>query len=191
MKPTRSIIVASIFTLAACAPQNDAADVEPLEAGAKPAQRVIETGLSTSLAPAETFRDFGKMEGDRSFHADIAFYEVVLSYGPISDPRPILLLTNAYIAANQQEYGISFLERLLRRHQNSMEDETRAVYLSAYALLRATYAERVPVPGRIFWVWDTFDILDEAKALAANHPLVRWSSGLIYAQVPGFFGKRD
>ncbi|MCZ6781560.1 MAG: MBL fold metallo-hydrolase [Nitrospirae bacterium] len=202
MKPTRSIILAGVFILAASGglllllvgggvPQNDAEDVEPLEAAATPAQRVIEAGLSTSLAPAETFRDFGQMEGDRSFHADIAFYEVVLSYGPISDPRPILLLTNSYIVANQQEYGISFLERLLRRHQNRMEDETQAVYLSAYALLRATYAERVPVPGRIFWVWDTFDVLDEAKALAPNHPLVHWSSGLIYAQVPGFFGKRD
>ena len=72
-----------------------------------------------------------------------------------------------------------------------MEDETRAVYLFAYALLRATYADRVPILGRLSWVWDTFDILDEARALAPNHPLVRWSSGLIYAQVPGIFGKRD
>ena len=71
-----------------------------------------------------------------------------------------------------------------------MEDETRAVYLSAYALLRATYADRVPVPGRIFWVWDTFEILDQAQSLAPNDPLVHWSSGLIYAQVPELFGKR-
>ncbi len=92
MKPTRSLILAGVFILAASGgllrllvgggvPQNDTEDVEPLEAAATPAQRVIEAGLSSSLAPAETFRDFGQMEGDRSFHADIAFYEVVLSYG--------------------------------------------------------------------------------------------------------------
>ena len=103
MKLRRSIVVAGVFALAACggllllladggAPQDDAEDVEPLEATAMPTPRILEIGLSTSLAPAEMFGDFGKMEGDRSFHADVAFYEVVLSYGPISDPRPILLL---------------------------------------------------------------------------------------------------
>ncbi len=154
-------------------------------------QRVIEAGLSTSLAPAEVFEGFGQTEGDRSFHSGIAFYEVVLSYGPISDPRPIFLLTNAYIVTNQQERGLSFLERLLKRYENGMTDDIRAVHLSAYALLRATYAERVPIPGRIFWVLDTFDVLEEAKALSKENPLVRWSAGLIYAQVPGFFGKGD
>ena len=88
-------------------------------------QRVVEAGMSTSLAPAEVFEAFGKTEGDRSFHGDIAFYEVVLSYGPISDPRPIFLLSNAYIVTNQQEYGISFLERLLKRYENSMTDDAR------------------------------------------------------------------
>ena len=52
-------------------------------------------------------------------------------------------------------------------------------------------AERVPIPGRVFWVLDTFDILEEAKRLSDENPLVRWAAGLIYAQVPGFFGKRD
>jgi hypothetical protein len=165
--------------------------VEPLGARAKPTERVVQTGLSTSLAPAENFEAFGRMEGDRSFHADIAFYEVALSYGPITDPRPIFLLTNAYIVAHQQEHGISFFERLLKRYENRMTDDMRAVQLAAYALLRATYAERVPIPGRIFWVLETFDILEEAKSLSEENPLVHWSAGLIYAQVPGFFGKSD
>ena len=54
----------------------------PLGADATVEQRIVESGLSTSLAPTEPFEAFGKMDGDRSFHADIAFYEVVLSYGP-------------------------------------------------------------------------------------------------------------
>ena len=111
------------------------------------------------------------------------------------DPLPIpdrySFLANAYIVTNQQEYGIPFLERILKRYEGSMSEDVRAVYLSAYALLRATYAGNVPIPGRIFWVWDTFLILEEAAALSENNPLVHWSAGLIYAQVPGFFGKRE
>ncbi|MHA1600204.1 MAG: MBL fold metallo-hydrolase [Alphaproteobacteria bacterium] len=191
MKPIGLILVAAIVALAACAPKNDAADVVPLGVSDIAAQHTRDTGLSTSLAPAEVFENFGKSEGDRSFHADIAFYETVLSYGPITDPRPLFLLANGYIVTNQQRYGIAFLERLLTRYQTQMTDDVRAAHLSAYALLRATYAERVPIPARIVWVLDTFDILDEAAALSPNNPLVHWSAGLIYAQVPGFFGKRD
>ena len=70
------------------------------------------------------------MEGDRSFHADSAFYEAALSYGPITDPRPIFLLTNAYIVAHQQEHGISFFERLLKRYENRMTDDNDIVRLN-------------------------------------------------------------
>ena len=191
MKPILSIVFVSLIALSACAPQNNAADVEPLRAAEEPDQRVIQTGLTTSLAPAVAFEAFGKTQGDRSFHSDIAFYEVALSYGPLADPRPIFLLTNSYIVSNQQEYGISYIERLLKRYENSMTDEIRATYLSAYALLRATYADRVPIPGRIWWVLDTFDLLEEANGLSEDNPLVHWAAGLIYAQVPGFFGKKE
>ncbi|MCG8606933.1 MBL fold metallo-hydrolase, partial [bacterium] len=191
MKSIPSIIFLSLLAMSACAPQNDATDVQPLPPELEPEQRVIQTGLTTSLATVSAFEAFGKMEGDRSFHSDIAFYEVVLSYGPLTDPRPIFLLTNSYIVTNQQKYGISFLEWLLKRYENSMNDDMRATYLSAYALLRATYADRVPIPGRIGWVLDTFDILKEAKSLSENNPLVHWAAGLIYAQVPSFFGKKD
>ncbi len=191
MKSIRALITGTLVALTACAPQNDATSVEPLSTTEPVAQRTTETGLSTSLAPANPFEAFGRADGDRSFHADIVFYETVLSYGPIADPRALFLLSNAYIVADQQEYGISFLERVLSRYEDSMSDDMRAVHLSAYALLRATYADRVPIPGRIFWVLDTFEILEEAVALSGANPLVHWSAGLIYAQVPGFFGKRD
>ena len=69
LKRLRSMIVAGTALLAACAPQNDAVGVTPLGADATVEQRVVESGLSTSLAPAEPFEAFGKMDGDRSFHA--------------------------------------------------------------------------------------------------------------------------
>lgn len=191
MKPIQHITAVSLLVLSACTTQNAATNVQSLAADTNVKQQVASTGFSTSLAPASGFENFGKAEDDRSFHADIAYYETVLSYGPVTDPRPLFLLTNAYIVSNQQIYGMEFIQRSLKRYENIMSDEMRAVYLSAYALLRGTYAEQVPLLSRIGWVLDTFDLLEEAERLAENNPLVHWSAGLVYAQVPGFFGKSD
>jgi hypothetical protein len=92
MYTIRSVVLVGFALLAACAPESDTTGIEPLGPEELAPQQTIEKGLSTSLAPAKGFEDFGKAEGDRSFHADIAFYETVLSYGPIADPRLILLL---------------------------------------------------------------------------------------------------
>lgn len=191
MKIIRSLLIACSIGLSACVPKNAALDVKPLKAADLPKQQLVQTGLATSLAPAVAFEAFGKAEGDRSFHSDIVFYEVALSYGPLADPRAIFLLVNSYIVTKQQQYGISFIERLLKRYEASMTADMKASYLSAYALLRATYADQVAIPGRIAWVLDTFDILEEANSLSESNPLVHWAAGLIYAQVPSFFGKRD
>lgn len=147
-------------------------------------------GLTTSLLPSKNFNNFKQHENDRSFHSDIAFYEVVLSYGPIEDPNPVFLLANAYIASNQQEYGIRYFEGLLNDFGSQMTNTIKSNYLSAYALLRATYADHVGLFSRIGWVKETFKILEEAEELADANPLVYWSSGIIYTQVPRFFNKR-
>ncbi|WP_421780779.1 MBL fold metallo-hydrolase [Kiloniella litopenaei] len=153
---------------------------------------LIQAGLSQSLSPAEGFEEFGKAEGDRSFHSDMLYGEIVLSYGPVEDPRPIFLLANSYIVSNQQKYGIAFFEKLLKRYENHFSADVKANYLAAYAILRATYADNVFLLNRIGWVNDTFDILEEASVLSGgSNPLVKWASGLIYAQVPWFFGKEE
>jgi len=191
MKTVFILVFVSLVFFAGCATQNSREDIKPLEVGVKPEQQQTKKGLSTSLAPANVFDQFSQFQKDRSFHSEIAFYETTLSYGPLADPRPIFLLTNAYIISNQQKYGIDFLERLLKRYENNMTADIKAAYLSAYALLRATYADEVIIFSRISWVLDTFDILQEAKTLSENNPLVHWASGLIYSQVPWFFGKKD
>ncbi len=71
-----------------------------------------------------------------------------------------------------------------------MNPEVKSTYLSAYALLRATYADEVVLFKRIGWVTQTFEILEKANQLFENNPLVHWSAGIIYAQVPWFFGKK-
>ena len=191
MKILLSLLIAGSVVLSACVPQNTALSVETLSAEAHPEQQVVQAGLATSLAPALTFETFANPENDRSFHADIAFYETALSYGPLADPRPIFLLANAYIVSNQQEYGIAFLERQLKRYEKVMTADMQATYLAAYTLLRATYADQVALPGRIWWVLDTFDLLEQAKGLSVSNPLVHWAAGLIYTQVPSIFGKKE
>ncbi|GAB5482975.1 MAG: hypothetical protein Pars92KO_27320 [Parasphingorhabdus sp.] len=145
-----------------------------------------------SLLPATGFEKFADFSGDRSFHSNIALYETVLSFGPVVDPRPVFLLANAYIVTNQQKIGIAFFEQQFESYSDKMSPETEAVYLSAYALLRATYADDVNIFQRIGWVLDTFEILERADSLAGGkHPLVHWAAGIIYTQVPRIFGMRD
>jgi len=191
MNSIQFITAAGLLTLSACSIQNSATNVHPIASNETVKQQLASKGLSSSVVPAANFENFGKAENDRSFHSEITYLETILSYGPIDDPQPLFLLINAYIVTHQQAYGIAFMERSLKRYKNKMNDNVRAVYLSGYALLRATYADDVPLLSRISWVLDTFDLLQEAERLAANNPLVHWSAGLIYAQVPGIFGKSD
>ncbi len=192
--PIPRIITISLLTtlLAACAPQNSALDIQPIPANAGSSEVKRQADLAESLAPAQGFEEFGRSPGDRAFQPELEYFETVLSYGPSPDPRDIFLMVSLYLASNQQAVGIAFLEHLLARYENQMDDRMRAHHLAAYAILRATWADHVPIPGRIGWVNDTFLLLEEADQLSkGNDPMVHWASGLIYAQVPGFFGKRD
>lgn len=192
------IVLPAIAVLAGLAiyfsggPAEEGSQVAALGASEKAKQRVGEVGLTTSLLPAAGFEKFTSQDADRAFHADIDFLETVLSYGLNADPRNVFLLINAYLNTNQQAQGIAYFERLLKRHEANMAAQVRATHLAAYAILRATFADNVPLLSRIGWVTDTFAILDKAKALSSGkNVLVRWSAGIIYAQVPFFFFKRD
>ena len=178
------------FYLAACTPADVSIESDIAVTINKNGHRVVTTGLSESLAPAVGFETLLDSNRDRSFHSKLAFYETALSYGPLADPRPIFLLTNSYIVNRQQDQGIDFLERTFSQYGETMNPEVRSTYLAAYALLRATYADEVVLFKRIGWVTKTFEILEEANQLFENNPLVHWSAGMIYAQVPWFFNKK-
>jgi len=179
-----------VLYLAACTPADKYIESKPAVTVNKAEHRVVTAGLSESLAPSPDFETFLVSNGDRSFHSNLAFYETVLSYGPLADPRPIFLLANSYIVNRQQAQGIDFLEKTLSQYGETMNPEVKSTYLSAYALLRATYADEVVLFKRIGWVTKTFEILEEANQLFENNPLVHWSAGMIYAQVPWFFNKK-
>ncbi|WP_298964645.1 MBL fold metallo-hydrolase [uncultured Roseibium sp.] len=148
--------------------------------------------LIDHLQPAKEFEDLTAEDPDRSFHSQLHYFETLLSYGKNQDPRVTMLMINAYLNTNQQAQGIAFFERLLQRYEQEFADDVRAVYLSAYAILRATHADRIPLVRRIPWVLKTFQHLEEGRRLTSGtHPIVRWAAGQIYAQVPFFFGKKS
>lgn len=173
-------------------PTDQSGSISPLPADSTVTVQTDERGLVHSLTPATGFEAFGRHAPTRSFHPDALYLETVLSYGTTTDPRAIFSLVNAYLNANQHEIGLAFFERLMTRYAESTDDRTKAYHLAAYAILRATHAEAVPLLSRIGWVTDTFDLLEQATALAGpDDPLVRWASGLIYARVPFFFFKKE
>ncbi|MCF6324033.1 MAG: MBL fold metallo-hydrolase [Gammaproteobacteria bacterium] len=155
-------------------------------------EQTAQYSLASSLNHAPKFKGFGAEDKERSFHSDLDFFETVMSYGINTDPRITFLMVNAYQAHNQHAHGIAFFEKLLHQYENNMDNEVHATYLAAYAILRATYANEVSLLKRIGWVNDTFDILEKSAELTNNEsPLVHWAAGLIYAQVPFFFFKKD
>ncbi len=185
------LTVLTTAILTACSGEPSEQNFAPYTENASIEQKTASVGLSKSLLPSRRFESFKQHENDRSFHADIAFYETVLSYGSSTDPNPIFLLANAYIATNQQKYGIAYFESSLGSFDFQMTDEVKSNYLSAYALLRASYADNISLISRIGWLRDTFKILEDARNLSPNNPLAHWASGIIYAQVPSLFNKKE
>ncbi len=93
--------------------------------------------------------------------------------------------------ANRQYEGAEFLASLAQQFAPQLSDTQKALYLSATALLRAQAAPKVPFLSRIQWVRDTVTMLEEAKKLSGGEVfVVRWTSGVVRAQLPGFFGQR-
>ena len=169
-------------------------DVEPLPAGVQPPMRTVQTGLTESLAMAPGFEAFDlARHPDRSYHPNLELMKVLLSYGPNEeDDRAVYLLVSFYLSANQQADGIAFFETFLKRYERQMSGTVKAQYLTAYAILRATYAERIPLLKRIGWVNETTRILEEADRLTGGYDfMVHWATGQIFAQYPRFFGKTD
>lgn len=183
---------ASLSIFVACATNDTSQETIPLKAGQVVELQTTRRGLTTSLDYASGFNQLNLDEKERSFHPAINYFETLLSYGNNNDPRNTFLLVNEYLVSNQQKYGIRFFDTLLRRYDQQLTDKTRAHYLAANAILRATHADNIQLLSRIGWVNNTFDLLEQANRLTNNaDPLVHWSAGLVYAQVPFFFFKKD
>jgi glyoxylase-like metal-dependent hydrolase (beta-lactamase superfamily II) len=123
---------------------------------------------------------------------DLAYLKQVNQWGPPDDPQLVLLLMGQFANAGRHAEGAVYLDGLRRRFDARLGDGQRAIYLSAIASLRAGHANDVPLLKRYGWVRDTVRQLDEAKRLTHDEGFVpRWMSGVVRAQLPGFFGERD
>lgn len=123
---------------------------------------------------------------------ELAYLKKVNRWRPPSDPQLVFLLMGQFANANRHAEGADYLDILRKRFDAQLNDEQRAIYLTAIASLRAGAAGEVPLLTRIGWVRDTVRMLDDAKRLTRGEGFImRWMSGVVRAQLPWFFGERD
>jgi glyoxylase-like metal-dependent hydrolase (beta-lactamase superfamily II) len=128
----------------------------------------------------------------KSFHPELAYFEQMQSYGPHDDLRIPMLLGLYYINARQETQGIEFFEHFLEQYEEEFSSEQRSVVLSAYALIKASYTDRVPFYAKIGWLSDTSDIIRQALEANNNQSFIaHWAAGIIYAQIPSILGYQD
>lgn len=126
------------------------------------------------------------------YDADIEYLKIANAAGPAEDPRPVFLLMSEFVNANRTEEGLATFESYLQRYDSQLSPAQRSTYLSAYGLLRAVHSQSI-FPLKLYgWMNQTVAILEDARRLTNNDAfLPRWVAGVVYAQLPGFFGKRQ
>ncbi len=123
---------------------------------------------------------------------ELDYFKAVNSAGPPRDPQLLFLLMGQYLSAHQQREGIEFIGNLEKEFEPRLTDRQKALYLGAIGLLRASYANEVSFLQRIGWVKETIRVLEQADHLSGGEVfVVRWIEGVVYAQLPSLFGKRD
>ena len=143
---------------------------------------------SLSLLAANQGRD-RRRATDRP---ELAYLEQVNAWRPPQDPQLLFMLMSQYANAGRHLEGAEYLDGLRRRFEPQLNDTQRGLYLTAIASLRAGGAGDVFVLRRIGWVRDTLAMMDEAGRLTHGQAFItHWMSGVVRAQLPGFFGERD
>lgn len=123
---------------------------------------------------------------------ELAYLKQVNQWRPPSDPQLLFILMGQFANAGRHVEGIAYFGEVLKRFGPELNDNQKAQYLVAISSLRAAHANDVFLAKRIGWVRDTVVLLDEAKRLSKGQMFVaRWMSGVVRAQIPGFFGERD
>ncbi len=127
-----------------------------------------------------------------SSRPELDYLKAVNSAGPPKDPQLLFLLMGAYANANRQVEGAEFFSARLNEFGSRLSDPQKSLYLSAVALLRAQHASSVSLLHRVGYVKDTIAMLDQAKQLSGGQIfVVNWISGVVRAQLPGFFRQRQ
>ncbi len=135
--------------------------------------------------------DTGTPARSGSYQVELEYLKTVNRVAPPQDPQLLFLLMGAYANANHPAEGAEFLSARLNEFAPRLSDPQKALYLSAIGLLRAQHASSVSLLHRIGYVNDIVATLDEARRLSGGQIfVVNWISGVVRAQLPGFFQQR-
>jgi glyoxylase-like metal-dependent hydrolase (beta-lactamase superfamily II) len=153
---------------------------------------VLGAGLLASFRKYTTVRVSADQTQSGSARPELEYLKAVNSAAPPKDPQLLFLLMGAYANANQQVEGAEFLDARLNEFGPRLSDPQKALYLSAIGLLRGQHASSVSLLHRMGYVKDTIAMLDQAKRLSGGQIfVVNWISGVVRAQLPGFFHQRQ
>jgi glyoxylase-like metal-dependent hydrolase (beta-lactamase superfamily II) len=127
-----------------------------------------------------------------SHRPELEYFKAVNRAGPPRDPQLLFLLMGQYANANMHHEGIEFFSARMKDFAPRLSDRQQSLYLGAIGLLRAGHVSEVPFLKRIGWVRETIEILEDAKRLSGGQVfVVRWISGVVYAQLPGIFNQKN
>ena len=122
---------------------------------------------------------------------ELDYFKAVNRAEPPRDPQLLFLLMGQYANANMHRDGIEFFSTLMKEFEPRLSDSQKSLYLAAIGLLRAGHSNAVPFFSRIGWVRETIGILEQANQLSGGQIfVVRWISGVVYAQLPAIFNQR-
>src|SRR6266542_2774020 len=148
---------------------------------------LIVGGLLGSLAA----RGSGVSSPATSRRSELDYFKAVNRAEPPRDPQLLFLLMGQYANANMHRDGVEFFSTLMKEFEPRLSDGQKSLYLAAIGLLRAGHSNAVPFFSRIGWVRETIGILEQAKQLSGGQIfVVRWISGMVYAQLPAIFNQR-
>src|SRR5262249_48679348 len=122
---------------------------------------------------------------------DLEYLKAINSVGPPQDPQLMFLLMTAYVSGNRQGEGAEFFSARLKEYEGGVRPVQKSLYLSIIGLLRAQHAPSLPLWRRYGYVKETIAILEQAKQLSGGNVfVVHWIAGIVYTDIPGFFGQR-
>src|SRR5262249_55886304 len=122
---------------------------------------------------------------------DLEYLKAINSPGPPQDPQLLFLLLTQYVNSNRQGEGAEFFSARLKEFEGRVTPVQKSLYLSIIGLLRAQHAASLPLVRRYGYVKDTIAILEQAKQVSGGKVfVVHWIAGIVYTDIPGFFGQR-
>jgi len=128
----------------------------------------------------------------QTYNAELEYLKTLHERKVVKIPDLSIILMSEYLNSNQYRQGISFFETLLNEDTSDLSPQKKGLYLGCLGVLRATYAEQVPLLRRIGWVNDTIDLLESARELSKNNNFgIRFMTGVVYAQLPERFEKKN